>query len=191
MRALPNNDPNDTIRYMAGCVETLGKKDFLYGRFEVCAKLGSVKGSWPAIWLKPTDSTTYGAWPKCGEIDIMEQLNKDTFVYHTMHTEYIKVLGHKTDPDYYTTASYNPHEFNVFGMEWTPDKIDMFINDSLTFSYPRIQEEGSVQWPFDVPFFLLLNQILGGWAGEIDDTELPVQMEVDWVRYYELPENKK
>lgn len=44
---------------------------------------------------------------------------------------------------------------------------------------------------FDVPFFLLLNQILGGWAGEIDDTELPVQMEVDWVRYYELPENKK
>ena len=67
----------------------------------------------------------------------------------------------------------------------------MFINDSLTFSYPRIQEEGSVQWHFDVPFFLLLNQILGGWAGEIDDTELPVQMEVDWVRYYELPENKK
>jgi beta-glucanase (GH16 family) len=121
----------------------------------------------------------------------MEQLNKDTFVYHTMHTEYIKVLGHKTDPDYYTTASYNPHEFNVFGMEWTPDKIDMFINDSLTFSYPRIKEEGSVQWPFDVPFFLLLNQILGGWAGEIDDAELPVQMEVDWVRYYELPENMR
>lgn len=60
LRALPNNDPNDTIRYMAGCVETLGKKDFLYGRFEVCAKLGSAKGSWPAIWLKPTDSTTYG-----------------------------------------------------------------------------------------------------------------------------------
>ena len=48
----------------------------------------------------------------------------------------------------------------------TGTKIDMFINDSLTFSYPRIQEEGSVQWPFDVPFFLLLNQILGGWAGE-------------------------
>lgn len=67
LRALPNSDPNDTIRYMAGCVETLGKKDFLYGRFEVCAKLGSAKGSWPAIWLKPTDSTTYGAWPKCGD----------------------------------------------------------------------------------------------------------------------------
>lgn len=44
LRALPNSDPNDTIRYMAGCVETLGKKDFLYGRFEVCAKLGSAKG---------------------------------------------------------------------------------------------------------------------------------------------------
>mgnify|MGYP000488341660 FL=1 len=116
-------------------------KRFLYGRFEVCAKLGSAKGSWPAIWLKPTDSTTYGAWPKCGEIDIMEQLNKDTFVYHTMHTEYIKVLGHKTDPDYYTTASYNPHEFNVFGMEWTPDKIDMFINDSLTSVIPVFKKK--------------------------------------------------
>ena len=166
------------------------KKIFCTGALKYVPNWAVLKVPGLPSGLKPTDSTTYGAWPKCGEIDIMEQLNKDTFVYHTMHTEYIKVLGHKTDPDYYTTASYNPHEFNVFGMEWTPDKIDMFINDSLTFSYPRIQEEGSVQWPFDVPFFLLLNQILGGWAGEIGDTELPVQMEVDWVRYYELPENK-
>lgn len=184
LKAMLNDDPTDTSKYMAAGVETLGKMDFLYGKLDVSAKLGAAKGSWPAIWLKPVDTTDYGAWPLCGEIDIMEHLNSDTMIYHTMHTYYIKTMGHKTNPDYYVTAPFKQGEFNVFGMEWYPDRIDMFINGTLTFSYPRLEKHGFYQWPFDVPFFLLLNQVLGGWAGEIVDEELPVQMEVDYVRYY-------
>lgn len=130
-----NNDLNDMICYMVGCVEILGKKDFLYGCFEVCVKLGSVKGFWFVIWLKLIDLIIYGVWFKCGEIDIMEQLNKDIFVYYIMYMEYIKVLGYKIDLDYYIIVFYNLYEFNVFGMEWILDKIDMFINDFLIFSY--------------------------------------------------------
>ena len=184
LRAELNKNPDDTAKYVAAGVETLGKMNFLYGKLNICAKLGSAKGSWPAIWLKPVDTTDYGAWPLCGEIDIMEHLNKDTMIYHTMHTYFIKTMGYKTNPDYFTTAPFNTNEFNIFGMEWFEDRIDFFINDVKTFSYPRLEKRGYYQWPFDVPFFLLLNQVLGGWAGDINDEELPVQMEVDWVRYY-------
>ncbi len=32
-------------------------------------------------------------------------------------------------------------------------------------------------------------QLDGPWAGAVDPAELPVEMEVDWVRFYQRPED--
>ncbi len=175
---------SDTGKYKTGGVQSKGKFSFKYGKIEVCAKLDKGKGSWPAIWMMP-EKSIYGAWPKSGEIDIMEQLNFDTFFYETVHSDYVDLQKQKENPKYYSTAFFNPGEFNVFGLEWHPDRLDFFINGSKTFSYPEAEGKGSAQWPFDQEFYIILNQALGGkWVGSINDSDLPVQMMVDWVRVY-------
>ena len=55
-------------RYTSSSVTTAGKKEFLYGRFEVRARIPVAKGAWPAIWTLGSNME----WPSCGEIDIME-----------------------------------------------------------------------------------------------------------------------
>ena len=65
--------PNDTAPYLTGGVYTKGKKAFLDGRIEICAKLNAAKGAWPAIWTTggSTDSWSW-EWPLGGEIDLLE-----------------------------------------------------------------------------------------------------------------------
>src|SRR3546814_10226509 len=112
----------------------------------------------------------------------MEQLNRDTVVYQTLHSHYIEVAGRKKDPLYCVTAAFNEDEFNIFGIEWYPCRIDFFVNGRKTFSYPRRKDAGTNQWPFDQEFYIILNQALGGsWAGKIDDRGLPAKMQGDWV----------
>jgi beta-glucanase (GH16 family) len=184
LKGIVSNDPTDTSKYKTGCIQTKGKFSFKYGKLEVRAKLSQGQGSWPAIWLLGET----GAWPNNGEIDVMEHLNFDAIFYQTMHSNYIDILKNKNNPNYYTTAPFNVGAFNVFGMEWYPDIIDLFINGQKTFSYPKISNDTTnTQWPFDQSFYIILDQALGGnWPGPINNNDLPAQMIVDWVRVYQL-----
>lgn len=185
LKADLNTDPSDTVKYQTGCIQSKGKFSFRYGKLEVRAKLSKGKGSWPAIWMMPQESK-YGGWPDSGEIDVMEHLNFDPFVYQTLHSHHIDKLGEKENPPYHITAEFEQDEFNVFGLEWYDDRLDFFVNGEKTFSYPKMEGADDKQWPFDQEFYLILNQALGGaWVGEIHDKDLPVQMLVDWVRVYQ------
>jgi beta-glucanase (GH16 family) len=183
LRGIQSNNPSDTAKYMTGCIQTKGKFSFKYGKLEVRAKLSQGQGSWPAIWLLGEN----GTWPDNGEIDVMEHLNFDTIFYQTMHSYYIDKLNHRKDPQYFTTAAFNANDFNVYGMEWFADRIDLFINGKKTFSYPKILNDTTgKQWPFDQPFYIILDQALGGnWPGPVNKNDLPQQMIVDWVRVYQ------
>lgn len=186
LRGIVSKNESDTVAYQTGCISTKSKFSFKYGKLEVKAKLAKGQGSWPAIWLLP-ESNEHG-WPKGGEIDVMEQLNDDTIFYQTMHSYFIDVLKHKDDPKYYTTAPFKVGEFNIFGMEWYPDRIDLLINGTKTFSYPKIENDSTgMQWPFNQKFYILLDQALGGkWPGPVKKEDLPVSMQVDWVRVYQM-----
>jgi beta-glucanase (GH16 family) len=185
LRGIINKDENDTAKYQTGCIQTKDKFSFKYGKIEVKAKLSRGKGSWPAIWMMPQDSK-YGGWPYSGEIDIMEHLNFDTIVYQTLHTHYIDVMNQKDNPVYYTVHPHKPKEYNIFGLEWFPDRLDFYLNGEKTFSYPKIDNADHKQWPFDQEFYIILDQALGGnWVGSINDKDLPVEMVVDWVRVYQ------
>ncbi|KAJ7220344.1 glycoside hydrolase family 16 protein [Mycena pura] len=59
------------ISAQSGSEATLSSGKLRYGRIEVRAKMPVGDWLWPAIWMLPVDSV-YGAWPRSGEIDIVE-----------------------------------------------------------------------------------------------------------------------
>ena len=184
LKGIVNPNENDTIGYITGGLQTKGKKSFHRGRIEIKAKLQGARGAWPAFWLMPFDTTQ--KWPDCGEIDIMERLNTDTFAYQTIHTYYTKVLGIKDNPPYYQTGTINPDDFNVYTVELHQDSLVFFINENRTFCYPRIETDQKGQFPFDKSYYLMIDQQLGGeWVGPVEMEDLPVEMEIDWVRFYQ------
>ncbi len=173
--------PEDTATYLTGGIWSRYKKEFKFGRIEIRAKLQSAQGYWPAIWMCP-DPIPY---PYGGEIDIMEHLNHDDFVYQTSHTHYTINLQ-RNDPPKYATASINKDDYNIYAVEMYPDSLVYFTNGKRSICYPKVNNGKDGQFPFAYdPFHLRMDSQLGGsWVGPIDSTQLPVYMEIDWVRYY-------
>lgn len=186
LRGIVNDDlQKDPSPYLTGGVWSKGKKAFDGGRVEVKAKLKGAQGAWPAIWMLPFESEKYG-WPKGGEIDIMERLNYDSIAYQTVHSYYTYTLGENKNPLNGATGSINPHDFNVYGVDFWPDSLVFHINGTKTFTYPRIETDKEGQFPFNKLQYLLIDMQLGGaWVGEVDPTGLPSEMTVDWVRHYQ------
>ena len=187
LRGIVNDDlQKDMARYLTGGIWTRGKKSFDPGRIEVRARLQGATGAWPAIWLLPFDQEDpANRWPDGGEIDIMERLNYDSVAYQTVHSHYTYDLQN-FEPKTSCTAPIDPDDFNVYGVDIWRDSVVFHINGVRNFAYPRLPEKDSLgQYPFYKPMHLLIDMQLGGqWVGEVDPEDLPVEMEVDWVRYY-------
>ena len=180
----PNRD-QDTATYLTGGVYTKYKRGFYNGRLEIRAKLDGARGAWPAIWMKPSDED-HQPWPSGGEIDIMERLNYDSIAYQTVHSNYTHRLGIKDHPRSGVTAPIRPDDYNVYALEMYPDSLVFFINDVKSFTYPRIETDKQGQYPFDQSYYLLIDmQLGGGWVGGIDAKDIPVEMKIDWVRFYQ------
>lgn len=174
--------PEDTARFLTGGVFTKGKFAIKYGKVEVKAKLEGAQGAWPAIWMLPEK----GKWPNAGEIDILERLNHDDFVYQTVHTHYTHTLNEKKNPPHTAKAKINPDGYNVYGVEILPDKIVFSVNGKVTHTYPKIDTDKEGQFPFGTPYYILIDmQIEGAWVGKANIEELPVKMMIDWVKVYE------
>ena len=186
LRGIINEDlQKDSSPYLTGGVWTKNKKSFVRGRVEIRAKLEGAQGAWPAIWMLPYESEKY-AWPEGGEVDIMERLNYDTFVYQTVHSHYTYHLKEDKNPPNGTTASIHPNDFNVYGVAFWPDSLVFHVNGVKTYTYPRIETDKVGQFPFDIAQYLLIDMQLGGtWVGEVDPTGLPVEMSVDWIKHYQ------
>jgi beta-glucanase (GH16 family) len=164
--------------YTSGKVTSARKGDWLYGRFEVRAKLNKGQGMWPAIWMMPTDGA-YGGWPASGEMDIMELLgNQPNRVYGTIHWS---SGGHvQSGSSFALKTGTFADTFHVFAYEWEAGKQRWYIDDSLYFSTARGQ-------PFDKRFFYILNVAVGGsWPGNPNaSTPFPNDMLIDYARVYQ------
>ncbi|MDR3605953.1 MAG: glycoside hydrolase family 16 protein [Oligoflexia bacterium] len=162
------------------------KVDWLYGRIEVRAQLPTGHGVWPAIWMLPTDSS-YGGWPKSGEIDIMEQVGFDPNTVHgSIHTFAYNWMSH-TQKTATATVQDATTTFHVYAMEWAPDSISIFVDSNKYLTFMREQGGDWKTWPFDKEFYLVLNIAVGGfWGGQngVDDSIFPQQMKIDYVRLY-------
>lgn len=155
-----------------------------YGYFEARIKLPSGKGTWPAFWMMPVNFRT---WPGDGEIDIMEEVGVDAgWVSSTIHCN--KYNNGNTSIEhgskYLSTAE---SDFHVYAYEWTSSNLKFYVDGGEILNY-RNDGSGYDAWPFDQPFYVILNLAWGGaWGGYngVDYNALPVTMEVDYVRVFQ------
>ena len=175
----------DNVPFLTGGVQSRHRRSMKMGRFDVRARFDCGQGFWPAIWLMPDIRVP---WPTGGEIDIMEHLNSEDIAYQTVHSQHsVK----KYDP-YILNGGSGPIErdkFNVYSVEIEEDIIKFYINGKPTFSYKKVPELES-QFPYaSHPFYVILSAQLGGeWVGKVEPKDLPVRMDIDYVRFYQPKE---
>ncbi|WP_445773332.1 family 16 glycosylhydrolase [Shewanella sp.] len=206
------NDTSKTLDYTSARLVSKNKGDWKYGRFEIRAKLPQGQGTWPAIWMLPTD-WVYGPWAGSGEIDIMEAVNLKvevdgeppvSAIHGTLH------YGKQWPNNVYTGQEYtlpdgaNPaDDFHVYAVEWQEDEIRWYVDDvhfatqqSSGWYSQYVDDEGQLvnapdDAPFNQRFHMLLNLAVGGaWAANVHNTGIdpsvfPQSMVVDYVRVYE------
>ena len=159
-----------------------------YGRFEIRAKLPAGRGTWAAIWMMPGGwSFNDGNWPDVGEFDIMEHVGHDPGVIHaSAHSkDYQWQMGtQKTDTIHVSGVT---EKFHTYTWEWDEKTVKAFVDDNLFFEYKN-EGLGETKWPYQKPFYLILNVAVGGaWGGikGIDEQAFPQTMEIDFVRVYQ------
>lgn len=178
----------DGIRrnYTSARLNTRGKFEQAYGRFEARMKIPSGQGLWPAFWMMGNDLGNVG-WPSAGEIDIMENIGKEPSMVHgTIHGPGYSGKGGITAPYSLPGKQRFSDDFHVFAVEWEPQVIRFYVDDRLYATRTPADLPAGQKWVFDHPFFLLLNLAVGGdWPGNPDSsTKFPQKLLVDYVRAY-------
>ncbi|MGV8096741.1 MAG: family 16 glycosylhydrolase [Mangrovibacterium sp.] len=191
--------------YSSASIRTQDLHYWTHGRFEVRAKLPSVNGTWPAIWMGAQErgASGYGSWPRWGEIDIMEAYGKKQGnLSYNLHTLlYYSGSGNKYHGSYDDNSIYD--DFHVYSIEWFPDRFDWYFDDQLVYTAKKHDparrplsavdsgEETWKYWPFDKPFFFWLSLQYArpsDMLTEADIALLPQVFEVDYVRVYQSSE---
>ena len=192
--------------YSSGRIRTLQRADFLYGRFEVSAKVPSGQGIWPAVWMLPS-VRDYGTWASGGEIDIME--SRGSLINETLGTIH---FGSSWPNNTYKGGSYSLPEgnfadgFHTYVVDWYEDRIEWWV-DGVRWQTIRKDEWFSdpEKWnvsaasvsdpslpPFDKPFHLIVNVAVNGAffngtsqdANALPDSAFPQTLELDYIRVY-------
>lgn len=209
------------IIYNSGDICTMGKKEFLYGRIEMKAKLPKGKGAFPAFW---TLGNVY-PWPSNGELDILEMIGAPTderlksgekpatktgdqqsnkILYGTPHFYY----ANTNDPD--KDGSYAPYvlggnislandlndDYHIFGINWTPERVEWYIdgviyNTMYLFGDQRLEAAAKC---INSPQHLKINLAAGGnWAGDAGTHlgEDNTEFVIDWVRWAQTDEQEQ
>jgi beta-glucanase (GH16 family) len=189
-----------TRGYTSARVKTQGLFAQKYGRFEARIKIPKGQGIWPAFWMMGEDLFTAG-WPKCGEIDVMENIGKEPDMVHgSLHgplagpvppppadgdEDNVKRATDLTSLFRLPVGQRLADDFHLYAVEWEPQSVRYYV-DSSHFATFTPQSPGGGPWVFDHPFFVLLNVAVGGkWPGNPDETTtFPQSMFVDYVRVY-------
>jgi beta-glucanase (GH16 family) len=177
---------NDRGNWTSARLRTQYKAGWKYGFIEVRAKLPSGRGTWPAIWMLPVVDK-YGAWPRSGEIDLMEHVGYDQDRIHaSVHT---RAFNHRLDTEQTTSAIVKgvSKSFHTYAIQWSPEFIEWFVDGEPFFRFEN-SGAGTAEWPFDISFYLLLNVAIGGEWGGLEGIAPDLQtaeMQVDYVRVYQ------
>ena len=190
--------------YTSARINTQDKFEFTYGRVEMRAKLPNWDGMWPAFWLLGANIDEIG-WPNCGELDILEHgdyvkdstSNDPGLISSAVHygpQDYSRQTTNVPGKIFFDTGQERfirsekiiekPfEEYHTYSMQWSPDKIQFFIDEEMHLEFP-MQSQHS---PFDKPFFLLLNLAVGGhWTdGYVASGFTEATYEIDYVRVYQ------
>lgn len=175
-------------------IDTQDSLTLQYGRIEFVASLPGGIGTWPALWLLPNEDS-YGTWPRSGEIDIVEHIGRRPGVlYYSLHTE-----NYNWQKQEYYTFEYEQSEvidqFHMYAIEWYSDRIIFELDgeEVVTFHKGEYGRDTSPKgWPFDKPFFIIMNLAMGGnLGGEVHRDLLPQQLIIQTLSIFELESHEK
>ncbi|CAZ95067.1 carbohydrate-binding protein [Zobellia galactanivorans] len=169
-------------QYTSARMKTQGRKSFKYGKIEARIALPSGQGLWPAFWMLGNNITSV-SWPACGEIDIMERINNALQTHGTIHWS-DQNGDHASYGD--DVGVSDPGQYHIYSVEWDANSIKWFV-DGQQFNEVDISNGVNGTGEFQNEFFILLNMAVGGdWPGfDVDQSKLPAQMLVDYVRVYQ------
>ncbi|MEI6946334.1 family 16 glycosylhydrolase [Paraflavisolibacter sp. H34] len=172
------------IDYTAASMNTAGRQEWQYGRFELRAKIDTQAGCWPAWWTLGVK----GQWPSNGEIDMMEFYKGDVLANYAVGTR------RAYNAHWYSTktpvASLGDPQwadrFHSWRMDWDSLGIAIYLDDRLLNYQPQsnlYNRDGSESFPFRQKHYMLLNFALGGDnGGDPSGTAFPRKYVVDYVR---------
>lgn len=191
-RAIPNlTHPADTAAMLTGAVETQDRFSFQYGKIEVRLKTKCHPGNFPAVWLMPQPPAP--DHPFGGEIDIFEAFDTRKQACHTVHSNWTLNLKGK-DQENAKFIDMDIEKWHVYGFEWTPDMLIWSIDGITTGVYRKSSNADILkngQWPFDRPYYIILNQsvtVEGPWSSAPDLKHI-YETQFDWVRVYQWVTN--
>jgi beta-glucanase (GH16 family) len=188
-RAIPNPDRNsDNVPMITGGVKTQGKFDFQWGRVEARIKTIPHRGTFPAFWMMPADNSK--GWPNAGEIDIWETIDNGDVAFGTVHTNWTYNLNKGGNGGNMGGIDYSL--WHVYAVEWNATSITWYVDGQKMWTYNKSTDQNALnngQWPFDAPFYIILNQSVGNgsWAAPADES-FTYETLFDWVRVYQKPE---
>ena len=169
--------------YTSTRIITKDKVEYTYGHFEVRAKLPIGQGIWPAFWMLGSNISEV-QWPLCGEIDVLEYVGREPGeIFTSLHT---RASHGKTINTKKTKFPTIEDGFHLYAADWNKDRIEFFVDDKSVYTFiPKNKTQA--EWPFDQPFYLLLNLAVGGNFGgpEVDDSIFPQEFIIDYVRIYQ------
>lgn len=174
--------------YTSARLKTQRRFEQAYGRFEARIQVPRGQGIWPAFWMLGADIDTAG-WPRCGEIDVMENIGREPATVHgTLHGPSYSGGAGVGGAFSLPAGQRFADAFHDFAVEWDrePAAMRWYVDGRLYQTRTPADLPAGARWVFDHPFFLLLNVAVGGsWPGNPDaTTELPQTMKVDYVRVY-------
>lgn len=179
LRAVKNAADNAELPFLTGGISRQGMKRDNIGRIEVRARMNPVARAVPFIALLPADGTENIS------VNIMERYGYDEFIYQSVISEYT-TEGSADNPPSNFLVGINPNQYHTYGVEKYPDSLVFLVDNTRTKKYPRVLTDIPGQFPFnDMDFDLFIGIRL---YSDADPEELPADMFVDWVRYYEPEE---
>jgi beta-glucanase (GH16 family) len=176
-----------TIAYTAASLNTHGRHQWQYGRFEMRGRIDARAGLWPAFWTLGVAKP----WPSNGEIDIMEYYQGKILANVASGTDkpYTAKWHSETKPVASFADPTWSSKFHVWRMDWDATAIRLYVDDLLLNETPltaTVNQDGTGFNPMQQPHYVLLNLALGGNnGGELADTTLPSRYEIDYVRVYQ------
>jgi Beta-glucanase/Beta-glucan synthetase len=183
------------VNYTSASINTAEKKSWLFGRFEVRARIDTTMGAWPAIWTLGISKE----WPSCGEIDMLEFYRPkgiSSILANVASGTTVRYSGKWNSVKKRISALLAkdkrwPEKFHIWRMDWTRESIKLYVDDELlntTLLSETINPDGSN--PFLQPQYILLNLALGANGGDPGKSRFPITFEVDYVRIYQQADSK-
>lgn len=153
---------------------TKGLYSLTYGKVEFRAKLPKGQGTWAACWMLGNDSN-YGIWPNCGEIDVLETMSEasKTLIPQSIHCgKFNGNEGNIPNKHKDTVVSTATSAYHTYGIIWNAQEVTFTIDGKVTWSYNASKYiatgnawANSSIWPFNKPFYLIINCAIGGVLG--------------------------